>query len=548
MFYSHVRATDSSNEEDDIEDGFSELEPTVVTLDGTSEDGNKDELVSEPELSEEDEHYDVEEQSNETRRGTDKGYPNRKSSLMLLKSVTDSSSVENALDKWIEGGNEVHKTDIYFLMVNLRKRRMYGKALQLSEWLESNKKVDFVERDYASRLDLISKTQGLQNGESYIGKIPESFRGEVVYRTLLANCAMTTNVKKAEEVFNKMMELGFPVTAFACNQLLLLHKRSDKNKIADVLQLMEKENVKPTLFTYHILIDAKGQAKDIQAIDQIFETMKEEGTEPDNKTLALIAKYYVLAGFKEKAKAFMKEIEGKNTKDLQKSAGALLSLYSGLGEEEEVRRIWKACEATANSQECLSAIEAFGKLNKVEEAEAVFNGMQKRWKFKKNPCLKQYTMLLKVYVDHKMLTKGKDLVKQMVESGLRIGPWTWDVLVNLYVVSGEVEKADSILTKAAMQNQMKPLFQSYMTIMEEYSKRGDVHNTEKMFYRMRQAGYVSRVRQFVTLVRAYAIAKVPAYGIKERIKADNIVLSKGLAAQLVQVDAFKRNPVSDLLD
>lgn len=97
--------------------------------------------------------------------------------------------------------------------------------LQLSEWLEANNRQDFVERDYASRVDLIAKVRGLHKAENYIEKIPKSLRGEVIYRTLLANCVAASNVKKAEEVFNKIKDLQFPITTFACNQLLLLYKK-----------------------------------------------------------------------------------------------------------------------------------------------------------------------------------------------------------------------------------------------------------------------------------------------------------------------------------
>jgi pentatricopeptide repeat protein len=111
-----------------------------------------------------------------------------------------------------------------------------------------------------------------------------------------------------------------------------------------------------------------------------------------------------------------------------------------------------------------------------------------------------------------------------------------------------VEKADSILNKAVQQNKIKPMYSSFLIIMERYATKGDIHNAEKMFHRMRQAGYQARIRQFQTLIQAYIIAKAPCYGMRERLKADGIFPNKSLAAQLAQVDAFRRTAVSDLLD
>uniref|UniRef100_A0A2P2KJI9 Uncharacterized protein MANES_09G004200 n=1 Tax=Rhizophora mucronata TaxID=61149 RepID=A0A2P2KJI9_RHIMU len=545
----------SGESEDDLEDGFSELE-TPASTSGIEEvnrmDGNEDDSLSDSELSDdnlEDEEDEIGESSQISDTETDtseKRSQGKKGTSELFQAIVSSSaSVYSILDKWAEEGKDLSRTQVSLAMLNLRKRRMYMRALQFSEWLEANDQLDFIERDYASRLDLIAKVRGLDKAENYIGKIPESFRNEIIYRTLLANCVGANNMKKAEEVFNKMRDLEFPITLFACNQLLLLYKKLNKKKIAEVLILMEKENIKPSLFTYKILIDTKGRTNDMTGMDQIVETMKAEGIQPDTDTQALLAKHYVSGGLNEKAEAILKEMEGGNLKEHRWACRVLLPLYAALGRADDVRRVWKICESNPWVEECMAAIEAWGKLKKIDEAEAVFNLMLTEGK---KLYSKHYSVLLKVYASHKKLAKGKDLVKQMADSGCRIGPLTWDALVKLYVESGEVEKADSMLQKAAEQNQKKPMFSSYMMIMDQYAKRGDVHNAEKIFQRMRQAGYVARHRQFQSLIETYVKAKASAYGMRERMKADNIFPNKYMATQLALVDAFRKTAVSDLLD
>ncbi|KAE8734377.1 Pentatricopeptide repeat-containing protein [Hibiscus syriacus] len=543
---------ESSGEEDDLEDGFSELETPAnaeTKGDHNFKDETEDGLDSDEELS-----GDVEETtSNELELFEavtdvhDKKASSRRTTSELFKAIisTTGISIFKVLDKWVEEGKSISRDEVSAANFNLRKRRMYGRALQLFEWLEMKKQLDFVGRDYASRVDLIAKVQGLQKAEDYIQTIPKSFRGEVIYRTLLANCVISNNLKKAESVFNKMRDLEFPITTFACNQLLLLYKKHDKKKIADVLLLMEKEDIKPSPFTYRILIDAKGLCNDIAGMDQIVETMKAEGFEPDIITQSILAKHYASAGFTEKAEEVLKALEGDDIKQNRWGCKFLLPLYAELGKADEVERIWKVCESKPRFEEYLAAVEAWGKLGQVEKSEAVFDRLLET--SKKLPA-KHYTKMLKVYSDHKMLQKGKDLVKRMADSGCQIGPLTWDALVKLYVEAGEVEKADTILQKACQSKEAKPMYTSFMAVMEQYAKRGDVHNTEKMFHRMRQAGYVARLRQFQTLVEAYRNAKAPAYGIRERMVADNIFPNKSLAAQLAKVDVFRRTSVSDLLE
>ncbi|CAL9148332.1 unnamed protein product [Musa hybrid cultivar] len=536
-----------SSDKEDLEDGFSDLEvPPESAEVNDGSDKEDEELMSEGELSEESADnslglLDVESTSSEV-----KGPRRRTLYSPLFNTIMDSprQSLTSALNKWAEEGKPLGREEIFSAMLNLRKRRLYVTALQFMEWLEANGHIDFVERDYASHLDLIAKVSGLQKAEKYIEKIPESFRSEVIYRTLLANCAGAVNVKKAEEVFNKIRDLGLPISAFACNQLLLLYKRLDRKKIADVLLMMEKENVKPTLFTYKILIDTKGRANDISGMEQIVETMKAEGVEPDIITQAMVARYYIFAGLNEKAEAALKEMEGDDFKENRNVCKVLLPLYAALGKVDDVGRVWKVCEANPRLDECLAAIEAWDKLGQIETAEEVFENISKKWKLSS----KYYNAMLKVYANNKLLTKGKELVKRMSNSGCRIGPLTWDALVKLYVEAGEVEKADSILQKAAQQNQNRLLLSSYMAVMDHYSNRGDVHNAEKIFHRLRQVGYIGRMRQYQSLLQAYVNAKTPAYGFRERMKADNMFPNKALAAQLASIDAFKKSPFSELLD
>lgn len=552
--FSSQAGTKSSGEEDDpLEDGFSELETSVKLVQEDSAYG--DELSSEPEhLVEDVANGEVEGPEDEldlsdTEIDTSKKSDGKVESGNLVKAITTAPalSIHKVMTKWVEDGNEIYRPVMAATMIKLRKLRMYSKALQLSDWLQSNNNYEFTYRDYASRLDLISKLRGVQKAEDYLGQIPKSFRNEYVYRTLLANCVSQGNVNKAEKVFNQMKDLKLPLTSFACNQLLILYKRFDKKKIADILLLMEQENVKPSLFTYKILIDVKGQVNDISGMEKIVDTMKAEGIDPDFPIKCILARHYASGGLQEKAEAVLKEMEGAHAKENRWVCTYLLPLYAGLGKADDVERIWQVCESNPRLSECVAAIGAFGKLGRIEEAEAVFDMMAK--KYNKLSSI-HYSALLRVYAENKMLEKGKDVVKRMAESNCYIGPGVWDALVKLYVDAGEVEKADSILHKAVEQNKsrQKPLFTSYITIMDQYAKRGDVHNTEKMFNKMRKAGYVRRIRPFQSLLQAYINAKAPPYGFIDRMKADNIFPTRSMMAQLAQVDAFRRTAISDLID
>ncbi|TVU03208.1 hypothetical protein EJB05_51267, partial [Eragrostis curvula] len=536
--FSSQAGANSGDKEDELEEGFSDLEvpPEAGNKDAslTSEDSSDEDTVDEiglPDAKPEKEHVKKYEQS------------------PLLKLMLDAPRTEVAkvLENWAKDGNTFDRSELYFTVLNLRKRKWFVKALQLLEWVEKSKHIELGERDYASRLDLIAKVSGVHRAEQFIEKIPAAHRSEIVYRTLLANCVSGSNVRKSEQIFNKMKDLGFPVTIFACNQLLLLYKRVDKKKIADVLTLMEKENLKPTLFTYKLLVDTKGASNDIEGMEKVVESMQGEGIEPDLSFQSTIARHYIFNGQREKAEAILESMEGDDIKGNRSACKMLLPLYAFLGKKDNVERIWKVCEdKNARVDECISAIEAFGKLGDVEKAEQIFEDMFTNLK-RLSP--KFYNAMLKVYANQNLLEKGKELVRRMEDNNVRILTPTLDALVKLYVDAGEVERADSILHKLSQKYNIRPQYSSYVMLLDTYSKKGDVHNSEKVFNKLRQVGYTGRIRQYQLLLHAYLHANAPAYGFKERMKADNVFPNGALAALIAKTDPFvKKNSISELLD
>uniref|UniRef100_A0A2P2PIB0 Uncharacterized protein MANES_04G156100 n=1 Tax=Rhizophora mucronata TaxID=61149 RepID=A0A2P2PIB0_RHIMU len=341
------------------------------------------------------------------------------------------------------------------------------------------------------------------------------------------------------------MESELPITVDALNQMIMLYKRFDKKKIANILVMMETKNIKPSLLTYKLLIDVKGQSNDILRMEQLIEKMKTDAVEPDIHLLALIAKHYLSMGSIGKAETFIKEMEERKWEDISDARRTLLLFYASLGKVDGVYKIWKDCESDLKMKDCIAAIEAWGKLGKVEEAESVFELMHHKWK---NLRSKHYSLLLNIFIKNKLVTKGKDLVKRMSDNGLHVGHLTWDSVVRLYIEAGDVEKADSILQKLAQTKQMKPSFKICTAVMDMYARRGDIHNTEKLFHRLRELGYTGHILPFKILNQAYINAKTPAYGLLERMKADNVYPDEVILRRLTLQDPFRKTAASELLD
>jgi len=132
---------ENSGSDDDLEDGFSELETPANANESTVNAlaGNEDQLISEPELSDDD-NDDIGEPSQNALELSDnetdsvvKSLPRKRPTTELFNAIVSAPdvSVQSVLDKWVAEGKDLDRLEISNAMINLRKRRMFGRALQV---------------------------------------------------------------------------------------------------------------------------------------------------------------------------------------------------------------------------------------------------------------------------------------------------------------------------------------------------------------------------------------------------------------------------------
>jgi hypothetical protein len=143
---SEAGAKDTKDEDDDdLEEGFSELEEGFSELEETPVGDEGEKLLdSDTELSDDSvsEESDIEEPHNELELPLShdedeilevKKRIRRRVESELFKAImaAPGHTIHTALDKWVEEGKELSRVEISLAMVNLRKRKMYGRALQV---------------------------------------------------------------------------------------------------------------------------------------------------------------------------------------------------------------------------------------------------------------------------------------------------------------------------------------------------------------------------------------------------------------------------------
>uniref|UniRef100_A0ACD5TD62 Uncharacterized protein n=1 Tax=Avena sativa TaxID=4498 RepID=A0ACD5TD62_AVESA len=463
----------------------------------------------------------------------------------LFQTVLDtpSDALVTMLDRWIENGNQLERNEVLLVLFHLKKQKLYRKALKFLGWIEGTNLLKFEERDYACFLDLTARNSGLEKAQKYLARVPKPFRNEVLYETLLVNCVRVSDIQKAEEVFREIRNLSLPLTVSACNQMLLLYKRVARSKVADIQMLMEKENIKPSPFTYKLIIDLKGRSNDMSGIELVLNEMKASGVEADFATRTMVARFYIYGGLTEKAEALIREMEMEYVKDKRHAVRSLLHLYADLSKPDEVARIWKLC-TEPNREDFLAAIEAWGRLGCIEQAEETFEAMIETTR---KVSSRYYNVMLSVYAENKLVAKGKEFVERMSSNGCPISPVTWEVLIKLYVNSGEVGKAESFLLNVAEENPDRtPTYGSYIYLLRAYAEKGDIHNAEKIFDRLKKVGYPGKKPPYPVLLEAYVNAKVRPHGFRERMRADDVHPVKIVIEHLKFLDQLPKGGVPEL--
>ncbi|KAJ0974350.1 hypothetical protein J5N97_016315 [Dioscorea zingiberensis] len=250
-------------------------------------------------------------------------------------------SVVPVLEKWVEEGKALSKANLQYMVKQMRSFRRYAHALQISLWMSDRRYLPLSPGDYADRLDLICKLQGLEHAENYFNNISVQMKAYQTYGALLNCYAEEKNVEKAEAIFQKMKELKM-LTSFAFNAMMKLCSYSGQHeKVNSVFREMEKKGIPADAFTYSILMEAYVAASDTKGIDKLLRKLKHPKAMKNWHVYAVAAKGYVKAELIDKALEALKKSEELLPQQKGRVAyGFLLTVYADIGSKDELYKVW----------------------------------------------------------------------------------------------------------------------------------------------------------------------------------------------------------------
>ncbi|KAL9662022.1 hypothetical protein QQ045_026850 [Rhodiola kirilowii] len=399
---------------------------------------------------------------------------NRQPKLLLLPTISDSRSysarsyprnnlfsrisplgnpdirVTPILDKWVEEGKKVRDMELKHIIRDLRKRRRFTQALEVSEWLGGRENFEVSDSDHAVQLDLIGRVHGIDAAERYFNKVVDgNAKSEKLYGALL-NCYVREGlVEKSMSHLQLMKEKEIPLSRLTYNDIMCLYTNIGQHeKVADVLKEMKDNGVSPDCFSYRICINSYGVKSDIESMEKVVKEMEEDPyISMDWNTYANASNYFIKAGLKEKALAYLKKAEEKVSTDIL-GFNHLISLYAHLESKSEMMRLWglqkKVCKRQLN-REYITMLGCLVKLNEFEEAENLLTEWESNCQ---SYDFRVPNILLIGYCQRGMIEKAEAKLRAIIRKGKTPTPNSWAILAAEYINLENMDKALKCIKEA----------------------------------------------------------------------------------------------------
>ncbi|PON81863.1 Tetratricopeptide-like helical domain containing protein [Trema orientale] len=437
-----------------------------------------------------------------------------------------SISVVPVLDQWVQEGRSVPPYDLRTIVRELRSRRRYKHALEVSEWMSSKGRCPFTPADYAVQLDLIGKVRGLDSAESYFDSLSDEVKIHKLYGALL-NCYVREGlIDKSLSHMQKMKELGFASSPLSYNDIMCLYTQSGLlDKIPDVMTEMKKDGVNPDKFSYRVCINSYGLRSDLNRMEKLLEEMESQShISLDWRTYSMVANFYIKAGAREKALIFLKKCEELVDGDAL-GYNHLISLHASLGHKDQMMRLWDLQKAKCKKQINRDYITILGllvKLGEFEEAEVLLKGWESSHQFYD---FRVPNILLLGYCKKGLIEKAEAMLRNIVERGRTPTPNSWAIIAAGYLNRQNMETAFECMKEAlAVQAENKlwrPKAQVMSAILGWLADNGDIEDVKAFVSSLRTVIPVNR-DMYHALIKAHIRVEKELNWVLESMKNDNI--------------------------
>uniref|UniRef100_A0A0A9GA07 Pentatricopeptide repeat-containing protein n=1 Tax=Arundo donax TaxID=35708 RepID=A0A0A9GA07_ARUDO len=241
-------------------------------------------------------------------------------------------------------------------------------------------------------------------------------------------------------------------------------------------------------------------------------------------------------GLNTKAQACLRKAETKLSSTGRLGYSFVMTCYAALNDSEGVMRMWEASKSVPGripAANYMSAILCLIKIGDISRAEWIFGSWEAEGR---KYDVRVSNVLLGAYVRNGWIEKAERLHLHMLEKGARPNYKTWEILMEGYVQSRQMDKAVDAMKKGLSllkSCHWRPPFELVETIAKHFEEQGNVDDAYR-YIKVLQRLNLTTLPLYKSLVLAYINADVVPPNIPEIIAKDQIIMDEEMDKLIIR--------------
>ncbi|XP_037455717.1 pentatricopeptide repeat-containing protein At5g27460-like isoform X2 [Triticum dicoccoides] len=364
-----------------------------------------------------------------------------------------------------------------------------------------------------ARLDLIAKVHGTSQAEEYYKKLPNSASREAASFPLLHCYVVERNVQKAECFMASLQSIGLPVDPHSFNEMMKLYVATCQyEKVFSVIDLMKRNNIPRNALSYNLWMNACS-VSGVASVQSVYKEMVNDGTiEVGWSTYCTLANIFKKHGLNSKALACLRTAETKLSTTQRLGFSFVMTCYAALGDSDWVMRLWKASKCVPGripAANYMTAILCLIKVGDIDRAEWIFGSWEAECR---KHDVRVSNVLLGAYVRNGWIEKAEKLHLHMLQKGARPNYKTWEILMEGFVQTRQMDKAVNAMKKA-------------LSLMKSCHWRPPLKLVEAIAAFFEEQGNTDDANRYIKLLQKFNLTSLPLYKsvLRAYIKADTVL-------------------------
>ncbi|XP_066319760.1 pentatricopeptide repeat-containing protein At5g27460-like [Miscanthus floridulus] len=446
--------------------------------------------------------------------------------LLRLRFRSPRGAAAAAIERWARERVHISQPELRRAIAMLRRARRYEHALEIFSWMESCNSLQLSSWDHAARLDLIAKAYSTSQAEEYYNKLQSPAARQAASFPLLHCYVTERNVQKAEYFMAQLQSHGLPVDPHSFNEIMKLYVATCQyEKVLSVIDLMKRNNIPRNVLSYNLWMNACAEVSGVASVQSVFQEMlNDETVEVGWSTYCTLANIFRKNGLNTKAQACLRKAETKLSPTGRLGYSFVMTCYAAMNDSDGVMRLWEASKSvpgripTANY---MTAMLCSIKVGDISQAEWIFGSWE-------GGCRKHdvrvSNVLLGAYVRNRWIEKAERLHLHMLEKGACPNYKTWEILMEGYVQSRQMDKAVGCMKKGLSllkSCHWRPPLELMEAIGKHFEEQGNFDDAYR-YIKVLQRFNLTSLPLYKSLIRAYINADVVPPNILEMIAKDQI--------------------------